>query len=98
MPVGDFSTWLANDIINHYLRSGSPVYASLHTDDPGDDAGPGAVSTTGGSNYIRKLVTFAAPDAGVTSNTNLVPYDAAGTDWGLLTHFGVWDAEEGGHL
>jgi hypothetical protein len=77
-------------------------------------AGGGEVSTGGGTNYARKSVTSNASNwaatqggtstpssgtGGVTSNVNAITFDTApGADWGIITHFGLWDASTGGNL
>jgi hypothetical protein len=73
------------------------MYVSLHTADPGDT---GANEVSGGA-YVRQgPVTFA--NAGnnptVASNTTIVTYAAATTAWGLITHFGDWDAATAGNF
>jgi hypothetical protein len=48
--------------------------------------------------YARQLVTWAVPtDTGITSATH-VTFGAAGSVWGLVVGFGVWDATTTGNL
>jgi hypothetical protein len=56
------------------------------------------VSTTG-TGYSRQATTFAAPSAGATSNSNVLTFDnTGGTDFGSVSHFGIFDASTSGNL
>jgi hypothetical protein len=69
-------------------------FLSLHTGTP-----PGVEIPAGG--YVRRPVTFAqtsGPDPTIYKNTAVVEYPAATTDWGTVTHFGVWTAVSGGNM
>lgn len=95
-----FSNYLENALLNATLRnttytSPSAVYVGLFTSDP-TDAGTG-VEVTGGS-YVRKTATFAAPSSGTCATNADVQFDQATADWGLVTHFGIFDASSGGNL
>ena len=95
--AGGFSAWLENDILERYLRASGAVYVSLHVSDPGDNAGPGEVSSSG-TGYERQEISFGSPSNGSATNDAVVTYDPASTDWGTVTHFGIWDAVTAGHL
>lgn len=62
---------------------------SLHTADPGDD---GSNEVSGGSYARKNLGTFTDSGSNPTSasNDNAIMWDAATTDWGTVTHVGVW--------
>lgn len=54
-----------------------------------------------GLNYIRQPVTFAktaGPDPSVYRNSALIQFPAAGSEWGTVTHFGIWTDVSGGQL
>ena len=87
------------------------LYFGLLTAAP-SDAG-GGTEVTGGS-YARvgvatSLANFAGTQGagtttastgtgGVTSNNGAITYPAPTADWGVITHFGVYDALSGGNL
>jgi hypothetical protein len=72
-------------------------YVALYTAAPSDAGGGTEVS---GSGYARQAVTFAAAStpAGTTSNTSAVTFNAAGGDWGAVSHIGLFDASASGNL
>lgn len=94
------SNYLENALINAVLRgipytSPPAVYVALFTSDP-TDAGIGTEVSGGG--YARQQVTFADPVDGSTTNSADVVFPVATTDWGTVSHFGIYDAETGGNL
>lgn len=94
------STYLENAILNHVLRnsalaSPATVYVALYTVAP-TDAG-GGTEVTGGS-YARQAVTFAAPVAGVCTNSGAVTFPSATANWGTVVAMGIFDASSGGNL
>lgn len=79
-----------------------PLYVSLHTADP-TDAGTGA-EVAGGS-YARVAVqpadanwTGASATDGNTDNVAAITFPAPTANWGIVTHFGIWDRPTGGNL
>lgn len=86
------------------------LYFSLHTAAPTGDV-PGT-EVSGGS-YARKAVTaslanFAGTQSagsttassgtgGVTSNNGLIDFPAPTGNWGIVTHWAVWDASTAGN-
>ena len=76
------------------------AFVSLHTGDPGN-TGASEVATTGGTNYGRLSAAFTkalGASNTVASNTSILTYSAAGTSWGTVTHFGIWDQATGGNF
>lgn len=87
------------------------VYVALFTAAP-SDAG-GGTEVTGGA-YARgslacSLANFAGTQgegttevssgtSGVTSNNSAITYPTPSANWGICTHFGVFDAVTGGNL
>lgn len=81
------------------------TYLALHTADPGLDGSGAEVS---GGAYARVAITsnttnWGAPSdaGGAEAITNLVDLTfptPAGADWGVVTHWGLWDAASGGNL
>lgn len=72
-------------------------FVSLHTSDPGDT---GAAEVAGGAYARQGPVAFANSGANPTtaSNSAIVAYGTASTDWGTVAFFGVWDAITGGNF
>lgn len=103
------SNFLEDAILNHVLRGVAfPTLTSTHiglfTAAP-SDAG-GGTEVTGGS-YARVTVTrttadWAAPadNAGAqrTSNSAAITFPVPSANWGVITHFGIFDAATAGNL
>jgi len=87
------------------------VYVGLLTAAPSDSGG--GTEVTGGS-YARQTVTSAltawagtqsaasttasSGTGGTTSNNNVITFPAPTANWGVVTHFGVYDAVTTGNL
>lgn len=92
-----------NNVINFFLRanptgltSPATVYVGLFTVAPT----PGTAGTEcSGVNYARVAVTFALPSNGVTQNSGVVTFPAAGAGgWGTVVAAGIFDSLAGGTL
>jgi hypothetical protein len=98
----DFSNYLANATINATTR-GVPyappvkVYVSLYTTDPTKDDTGLEVSGSGGT-YSREELKLGQPFDGVSTNENLMQWNTATTDWGVITHVAIHDSETGGNM
>ena len=98
----DFSNYLANATINATTR-GVPyappvkVYVSLYTTDPTKDDTGSEVSGSGGT-YSREELKLGMPFDGVSTNENLMQWNTATTDWGVITHVAIHDSETGGNM
>lgn len=94
----NFSTALRNLIINRIFRNQAftptSIFASLHTNDPGDT---GANELTGGS-YARQSVSFGAPAVDGTGYaiTNSADITFSNLPAGTVTHAGLFTASTGG--
>jgi hypothetical protein len=69
-------------------------YVALFTTNP-TDAGSG--TEVSGTNYARTAVTFTVTD-GTATNSAAVTFTAAGSNWGTVSHIGVYDASTAGNL
>ena len=69
-------------------------YVALFTTNP-TDAGSG--TEVSGTNYARTAVTFTVTDDTAT-NSAAVTFAAAGSNWGTVSHIGVYDALSSGNL
>lgn len=95
---GAVSFALSASLINHVLRnismpvSGSKVYVALYFDDPTQsDTG---TEISGSAGYSRKNITdWFAPVSGSTGNSSVVAFDAATSDWGVISHIGIRNTE-----
>jgi len=101
------SDYLEVELRKHLFRTGSftkptILAVSLHTADP-TDAGTGT-EVSGGS-YARVDrppldANWAAASAtdGLTDNVADITFPAPTANWGVITHFGIWDALTTGNL
>ena len=100
--MGSFANYLENAAMN-YLFSATALAAptpwvGLHTDDPTEVGNVGELSTAGGSNYQRvKSTGWTAASSGYVYNNAAVQFSTAGTAWGAITYFSIWDANELGN-
>lgn len=103
--TGGKSSYLANALLDHALGGAEyerpeTVWVALHTADP-TDAGTGDEVSGGG--YVRAAlandeISWSTAFMGEKSNQVQVVFPTATEDWGTVTHFGLWDAAEGGNL
>lgn len=69
-------------------------YVALFTTDP-TDAGTG--TEVSGTSYAREAVTFTV-SGDTATNSAAVEFDAAGSNWGTITHIGIYDASTSGNM
>jgi hypothetical protein len=69
-------------------------YVALFTTDP-TDAGSG--TEVSGTSYARQSVSFTVT-GDTASNSATVTFPAAGSNWGTITHVGIYDADSSGNL
>lgn len=105
--MSGMSDFLEDQLRKHLFRTGSftkpaALFVSLHTANP-TDAGTGA-EVSGGS-YARVQrdpldANWAAGTAtdGTTSNLAVITFPAPTANWGVVTHFAIWDAAVAGNL
>ena len=105
--MSKMSDYLEVQLRAHIFRTATftkpaALHVSLHTADP-TDAGTGT-EVTGGS-YAR--VARAPLDAnwsavsatdGITKNVAAITFPAPTANWGVVTHFGIWDASTAGNM
>ena len=102
------SNYLENKVLDHVLTSTgytAPTtrYLALFNNTSGSAAAnleagtlTDEVSTSGGTLYARKAVTFAAASSGSSATNATVTFDAAGASWGTITHVAVMDGDTEG--
>lgn len=69
-------------------------YVALFTSDP-TDAGSG--TEVSGTSYARQSVAFTV-SGDTASNSATVTFPAAGSNWGTISHVGIYDASTSGNL
>jgi len=94
------SNYLELKVLDHALGTTAytmpaPVYVGLATNSLGDDNSGTEVSAAG---YTRKPITFNSAATGSTTNDSVVEFDPALANWGSVSHFGIFDAANGGNL
>jgi hypothetical protein len=105
--MAKMSDYLEVQLRAHIFRTGSftkpaALHVSLHTADP-LDAGTGT-EVSGGSyarvqrNPLDANWTAASPTDGLTDNVAAITFPAPTANWGVVTHFGIWDAASAGNL
>ncbi|MBY0430287.1 MAG: hypothetical protein K2Q10_03745 [Rhodospirillales bacterium] len=71
----------------------SAGWVGLFTSAPGPSGGGTEVS---GGAYARQALTLGAASGGQRVSTSTIEFPQATADWGLITHFAVFDAASGG--
>lgn len=105
--MANASDFLEVQIRAHLMRTDTWAkttarHISLHTANPTD---PGSGAEVSGGSYARVQrdasdANWSAPDAtgGLTANVAALTFPTPSANWGVVTHFGVWDAASGGNL
>jgi hypothetical protein len=76
---------MKNEMLDQWVTSKGPIYASLHTGAPGST---GANEATGGSPaYARKVLAFSASSAGAKALSGAVIFDIPA---GTYSYVGFW--------
>lgn len=97
------SNYLATALVKLLTNQGTYVspptlYAALYTASPGQgNTGP-EVSATGGSNYARQPIVWSAVTSNQATNTTVISFPTAGTNWGTISFIALFDALTGGNL
>lgn len=101
------SNYLENKVLDHVLTSTgytAPTtrYLALFNNTSGNAAANLEAGTltdetsTSGTAYARKAVTFAAASSGSSATNATVTFDAATGNWGTITHVAVMDGGTAG--
>ena len=107
--MAGFTNYLEDKIINHlfgddtgtsgadHYTAPTTWYVGLQTAAPSDSAAGTEVS---GGAYASQSVAWTLATGGTAqaSNTAALTFPAATTDWGTVTHAGVYDALTSGNL
>lgn len=61
--------------------------------------GTGVTEPLSSANYERvEIDVLSEPTNGVITNTDSISFDESTANWGRMTHFVIFDAQEGGNL
>lgn len=94
-----FSNYLETKVLDHVFgatayTAPATLYVGLYTAAPSDTGGGTEVSGTG---YARQTATFTT-SGDTTSNDSAIEFPTAGSNWGTVTHVGVFDASTSGNM
>ena len=94
-----FSNYLETKVLDHVFgatayTAPATLYVGLYTATPNDAGGGTEVSGTG---YARQSAAFTT-SGDTTSNPAAIEFPTAGSNWGTVTHVGVFDASTSGNL
>jgi hypothetical protein len=103
------SNYLENKVLDHVLRvtsytQPSGLWLALFNNTSTATAANLEAGTltdetsTSGTAYARKSVTFAAASGGSSATNATVTFDAATASWGTITHVAVMDASTSGNV
>ena len=103
-----FTNYAETQIINHIFRTASftkPTTLNLALFTAVGDGEAATVTELTGNGYVRVAcnpldANWSAPVSGngTTHNVNVITFPAATADWGIITHFGIYDASTAGNL
>lgn len=101
--MGSFADYWEDEILDHIFGKGaySPptIYVGLSTADPTDDAS-GLAEPSGGA-YARvgtEAADWSTASGGALSNAKDIVFPEATGNWGIITHFALFDAGSGGNM
>lgn len=95
------SDYLELELLDHCFVNGAytppaTVYLGLSTADPTDSGG--GLAEPSGNGYVRKAITFAAAASRAVAQNADVTFDQASGSWGMITHYGIFDAVSAGNM
>ncbi len=98
--IEGFTNFWEDELYDHTFRNlAAPaigtMFVGLFTAAPGE-AGGGTEVAVGA--YARQSVAFTAPTDGAGSNSALISFPQATADWGLITHYALFDAVTAGNM
>ena len=101
------SNYLENKVLDHVLTATTYTapaarYLALFNNTSGNAAANLEVGTltdetsTSGTAYSRKAITFAAASGGSSASNATVTFDTATANWGTITHVAIMDGDTEG--
>jgi len=103
--MAGLTQYLQKKLLDHFLKTAAytqptNVYVGLFTAAPSDTGGGTEVSGTGYARIVCNAwnaATSASPS--LADNTGIINFGTAGAGgWGVVTHFGIFDALSGVNL
>lgn len=101
--MGSFTDYLKNQVISHIFGratfSPPTLYLGLSTSPPGNNGED--FNEPSGSGYQRLATTpadWTDAQAGCVGNVTRLCLNMSLGSWGTVTHFGLFDAPQAGHL
>ena len=103
--MGALSDYAEDELLDHFIGGSaftppSNTCIALFTANPGET---GSANEVSGTSYARVTVAnntgnWGTASGGVKSNQSAITFQAAGGDWGTVTHIGIFDAASSGNL
>jgi len=100
--MGTISDYLELKWLDHIFENGAftvptNIYIALSTADPLDDGS--GIAEPVANNYARKVMnTWNASASRVIKNNGVITFNTASGDWGLITHYAIFDAITAGNM
>ena len=99
--MSSFSDYLETAALTWAFSAGAVTrptawHVALFTAAPGE-AGGGTELSTSGTAYARQSATFTV-SGNLATNGSAIEYAVATSNWGTVTHVGIFDAASGGNL
>jgi len=103
------SNYLENKVLDHVLRYSTAPYTGVSTlylalfnntsTNAAANLEAGTLTdetSTSGTAYARKAITFGAASSGTSTSSATVTFDTATANWGTITHVAVMDGATAG--
>ena len=101
--MGSFTNYWENKILDHIFGKVNytppTIFVGLSTANPLDDAS--GLAEPSGNGYARIQTTasdWSAASGGSLNNANDITFPQATGNWGIITHFALFDAATGGNM
>ena len=101
--MGGFSDYWENKILDHIFGKNNytppTIYVALSTTDPLDDAS--GLAEPSGNGYARTQTSASdwnAASNGSLDNVSNITFTQATGNWGIITHFALFDAATTGNM
>lgn len=95
-----FLNLIAGNVFHSDTETAIPTnyYLGLSTTTP-TVSGTGVSEPSSNSGYKRLLIdSFTVPSNGTVANTSVLRFPISTDNWGVVTHYVIYDAETGGNL
>lgn len=99
--MGSFGNYLENKILDHIVGKTSYTMPTAYLAVGTGATDAGLTGEPSGSGYARVTTAgadWAAASGGANTNANTLAFPQATGDWGVMTHFAIYDAASGGNM